>query len=387
MTTTPNQIEFYFPYKKDIYAGKNLLSATAYYPKIKKNLINHNNQKCDGFYELQNELAEKIKNKRNDFKVFHLFYEFGSNHYKSSNDLIGIVLNFKSIEKIKLKARKKTHYRFRELVSYNEYKKLFLRGEKSLRRGDCYQYNLTIPFEFKLKKMITFSQLMGNLWEKEESRGAYAHGTYLPSLGISILSNSPECLFQIYRQGDESIIETMPIKGTLKSTNKDFSKQWEKLKSSYKDQCELYMITDLLKNDLAKIDARNVIVEKLKAPLIVPGILHQYSKISTKTKRDLALGEIVQSLFPGGSITGAPKKKVMEIIDQLENRNRGIYCGSTIISFGKLRAASINIRTALYDHHDNCLHYQAGGGITLQSDAQDEWEEIQNKVESFSSLL
>jgi anthranilate/para-aminobenzoate synthase component I len=95
----------------------------------------------------------------------------------------------------------------------------------------------------------------------------------------------------------------------------------------------------------------------------------------------------MQSLFPGGSITGAPKKKVMSLISSFERYQRGAYCGSTLLCINKRKSASINIRTALIDFEHKVWRYGAGGGITLLSKAHEEFQEMELKVSSFTSLF
>jgi len=95
----------------------------------------------------------------------------------------------------------------------------------------------------------------------------------------------------------------------------------------------------------------------------------------------------MKALFPGGSITGAPKKRVMEIIKAVECFERGIYCGSTLLCIGDKKIASINIRTASIQIENRVWRYGAGGGVTLLSRPVDEFKEMEAKVESFLKLL
>jgi anthranilate/para-aminobenzoate synthase component I len=198
-----------------------------------------------------------------------------------------------------------------------------------------------------------------------------------------ILSNSPECLFQ-YRNQE---VFTMPIKGTMKRNKGSWKTLWQKMLEDPKEEGELLMITDLLKNDLNRLDTPVAKVIKLRAPLIVPGLLHQYSLISVKLKNQISLSSTLKKLFPGGSITGAPKKRVMEIIPQVERFNRGLYCGSTLLCIGDKKAASINIRTATINLEERVWRYGAGSGVTLLSRPVDEFKEMEQKVESFLKLL
>lgn len=263
-----------------------------------------------------------------------------------------------------------------EKPSFEEYKTSFNKGYESLEKGDCYQFNLTFPFKFKFEG--DFLNLCSSLFRNPAHQGEYAHATFCPSLDWGILSNSPECLFN--QRG--TTLETKPIKGTIKNEEG----AWKKMFESEKDKAELFMITDLLRNDLNKIEPKAKVL-KLRVPLKVPGLLHQYSHIELKTSKKVALARTIKALFPGGSITGAPKIKTMKILESLEHRARGAYCGSTIFFNRDETKASINIRTAEVFMSENSFSYGAGGGITLLSKAASEYEEMLAKVDSFTLVL
>jgi anthranilate/para-aminobenzoate synthase component I len=260
--------------------------------------------------------------------------------------------------------------------SFEQYKQAFDKGYESLLKGDSYQFNLTFPFKYKFEG--DFLNLCSNLFRNPVHQGEYAHATYCPSLDWGILSNSPECLFN--QRGNT--LETKPIKGTIK----DSKGAWKEMFESEKDKAELYMITDLLRNDLNKI-APYAKVLKLRVPLKVPGLLHQYSHIELKTDKEIELEKTIKALFPGGSITGAPKINTMKILNSLEHRARGAYCGSTLFFFRDETKASVNIRTAEVSTASNTLTYGAGGGITLLSKATSEFDEMLAKVDSFTLVL
>jgi anthranilate/para-aminobenzoate synthase component I len=173
----------------------------------------------------------------------------------------------------------------------------------------------------------------------------------------------------------------------MRRDGKSVKQLWQQMLSDKKEEGELLMITDLLKNDLNRLETPSARVIKLRAPLLVPGLLHQYSLISVKLKEDISMAKTMKALFPGGSITGAPKKRVMEIIGDIERYQRGIYCGSTLLCLGNKKAASINIRTASINIEERIWRYGAGGGITLLSRPVDEFKEMEDKVSSFLKLL
>src|SRR5690606_20737055 len=103
--------------------------------------------------------------------------------------------------------------------------------------------------------------------------------------------------------------------------------------------------------------------------------------------KNISFKQLISSIFPGGSITGAPKKKSIEIIEKIEKRERGFYCGSTILWGERSIKASINIRSGVFDLNTSKLYYQAGGGITLQSKVREEYSEMLAKVDSFTEYL
>ncbi|WP_372654065.1 chorismate-binding protein [Halobacteriovorax sp.] len=267
-------------------------------------------------------------------------------------------------------------------VSKVAYQESFEKGFKHLTRGDCYQFNLTFPFSYRWERSLSAEEICSKLWTKIESRSPYAHGTYIPAIDKLFLSNSPECLFQGSLKKGESKVWSMPIKGTLER-GKDWRKSWKLLKASRKDQGELNMITDLLRNDLTRIDLQASRVVRKCAPLLVPGIIHQYSVIETRLREETSLLSILSAMFPGGSITGAPKKNVMKILKKIESVPRGFYCGSTVLLDNDIFAASINIRSAEIDLKSRMMHYHAGGGITLLSKVDEEYLEMCLKKDSF----
>lgn len=328
-------------------------------------------------------------------KIFHLFYELGhliegieSKTFSKHNPILAIEIHYQdSVDQDAPKKKESSilHEYYREL--YGVYQASFNSGYDALMRGDCYQFNLTYPFRYESDDLLELDHLSSFLFSDTERTGAYAHLTCLPSLERIYLSNSPECLFQGKMQEDHLKLWTMPIKGTIKCSDDEVEEKWEELKRSVKDQAELYMITDLLRNDMTRIEQTPSKVVKKKLPLKVPGLLHQYSLIKVNLSKSITLKKILQGLFPGGSITGAPKKRVMSILDVLENEPRGFYCGSTVILDEDIIGASINIRSGEYDLSSKMLKIHAGGGITLESDCDHEYLEMQAKKDSFLSLF
>ncbi len=329
----------------------------------------------------------KLKERVKHPLVFHFYYEYGLveqglDYLVDNSKPLVVELEYKNSKKTSARKPKLAELPLKTLErpSWSEYKVAFGKVQEELLNGNCYQVNLTFPFDFMSEELLDPRDI-SDFFFAQKNLGAYAHATYLGD--EMILSNSPECLFQ-YRDNE---IFTMPIKGTMRRDGKSVKQLWQQMLADKKEEGELLMITDLLKNDLNRLESPTAKVIKLRAPLLVPGLLHQYSLIAVKLKEDISLAKTMKSLFPGGSITGAPKKRVMEIIGDIERYQRGIYCGSTLLCVGNKKAASINIRTASINIEERIWRYGAGGGITLLSRPVDEFKEMEDKVSSFLKLL
>ena len=366
--------------------------ASLYKLRTKIDLISGKEEIFDGQQLLNQWDDQELQDSK---KVFHLFYELGyliegieSKTYHKHNPILAIEIHYSKSEDLKTPEKfspTRLYEYYREL--YGVYRASFNSGYDALMRGDCYQFNLTYPFRYESDSKLKFESLCSFLFSNKERTGAYAHLTYLPTFKKIYLSNSPECLFQGKMEEDYLKLWTMPIKGTIQCSDLEVGEKWKELKRSVKDQAELFMITDLLRNDMTRIEQSPSKVVKKKLPLKVPGLLHQYSLIEVNLSKAITLKKVLQGLFPGGSITGAPKKRVMSILDVLESEPRGFYCGSTVILDEDIIAASINIRSGEYDLPSKMLKIHAGGGITLESDCDHEFLEMQAKRDSFLSLF
>jgi len=386
---------FPFGENKDLYCLKSPEAAFVFYPKFKNDLISGKKTKCDGRSEIL-KWFNKIEDE-NYIYVFHLSYEYGHYQYDNQWEIIsdscclGVLLKFKRSSLSPLgvfKNKESVGLSLKAAPQYKSYRRDFNSGLNELMNGNCYQYNLTYPFLFEVKNLNRESLISSYVNVSKFRQGRFSMLTYIESLGKAFWSNTPESLFQLKRSSQKTIIQTLPIKGTSdikKSGGK--LKAWKKLKDSEKDQAELYMITDLLRNDLNKIERPVCEVIKKKVPLHAPGIIHQMSLIQISLSPKVLLSKVIMSLFPGGSITGAPKKRVMEILSRIEARSRGLYCGSTIMTRDNRVDCSVNIRTAEIDLASKTLTYSAGGGITVLSDPKLEYEEMLLKVKSFTDII
>jgi anthranilate/para-aminobenzoate synthase component I len=270
---------------------------------------------------------------------------------------------------------------------FSHYKKTMAQIKNYIALGEFYQLNYTNSWTYQINGDV--ENVISNFAKQVDNLSAYAHISYIPQDDLLLISNSPECLFQIKKKKSSTYIESIPIKGSVKcdeSTDQYLAKKT--LLKSKKNQAELYMITDLITNDLNKLGAPYAQVVKNKMCLKVPGILHTASVVRKKCiKNQLSIKKLMTALFPGGSITGAPKISAMNYIRVLESRERENYCGSTVFLHSKGLCASINIRTAQVNLKTNELVLQAGGGITWQSKVKEEWNEMHFKKESLLKML
>ena len=369
-------------------------SAFLYFSTYRLNLLT-GHYEATGIDRLWRELAEiNITDFKQSPYVIHFYFEAGfylhgmKDHLQEETPL-AMVLDYGEGHFVSKKRFKKptTQLELKYLQGplFSDYKKQFEEVYRHLLNGDCYQINLTHPFEYFYEKTHSSDDWLNHFFSSEKI-SPYAHATYIQDSEQLILSNSPECLVQKSQRGDE--IFTMPIKGTIRfKDNNESLKIWNTLKNSIKDENELFMITDLLRNDLNFLSGGKSCVRALKKPLHVPGLLHQYSVISAPLKPFQDLYSTLLGIFPGGSITGAPKKRVMEYIHQIEMNPRGLYCGSTLLMYEKFCGLNINIRTADISLLDRHLKLGAGGGVTLKSKPSEEFLEMKFKAESFLTLF
>lgn len=369
-------------------------SAYLYYSDYRLDLLTGHYDPV-GFDRLCRELAEiNVTDFRKSPYVAHFYFEagfylLGMKEKITEETPLAIVVDYGEghyVSKKRFKpVQKNFELKYLQGPLYSDYKKQFEKVYEHLLDGDCYQINLTNPYEYFYDKSLNADDWLNHFFSSPKL-SPYAHATYIQDSEQLILSNSPECLIQKSNSGDE--LFAMPIKGTVRLQSEEkFMQAWNELKNSEKNEGELYMITDLLRNDLNFLSQGKSKVVALKKPLFVPGLVHQYSVISSPIRPYQDLYSLLLSVFPGGSITGAPKKRVMEYIHQIESNPRGLYCGSTLLMFEKFCGMNINIRTADISLLDRHLRVGAGGGLTLRSKPSDEFLEMKAKVESFLTLF
>jgi para-aminobenzoate synthetase component I len=271
------------------------------------------------------------------------------------------------------------HGRITSNFSRASYDVAFAAIQAYLRAGDCYQINLAQRFAARASgdAFAAYCKL------RELSPAPYSAFLNLPRL--QILCASPERFLQV-QQGH---VETKPIKGTRPSVAdaRQNALLVQDLRSNPKDRAENLMIVDLLRNDLGK----NCVPGSVQVPNLfeVESYATVHHLVSTVTG-ELAAGRdalvLLRDCFPGGSVTGAPKQRAMEIIEQLEPQRRGIYCGSIgYIGFDGNMDCNIAIRTLVYAGGE--IRCWAGGGIVADSEAGAEYQETLDKAAAMLELL
>ncbi len=245
--------------------------------------------------------------------------------------------------------------------------------------GDCYQVNYAQCFEGK----TTASP--ASLYRRLRCFNPATHAAFLNCGSFQILSSSPESFLEI--AGNQ--ITTQPIKGTRpRNIDDKIDKRFRKeLWSSKKDRAELLMITDLERNDLGRVCLPgSVTTKELTGLLQLPHLYHLYSVISGRLEPDKTVGDVLNACFPGGSITGAPKIRAMQIIRELEDHPREIYTGS-IGSISIDGSVQMNIAIRTMTHEAGEIKIYAGGGIVTDSDPEQEYEECLVKLKGMQAAL
>jgi anthranilate/para-aminobenzoate synthase component I len=243
-----------------------------------------------------------------------------------------------------------------------------------IRAGDIFQANLSQRFTASLPAQPY--EIFDRLIEKTPA----TFGALLDFGDFALIGNSPELFFQV--APDRKIV-TRPIKGT-RPNSPGMEKE---LRDSVKDQAELNMIVDLERNDLGRVcEIGSVKVIKPREIESHPTVLHGVATIEGRLRDNVNFVDLLRGIFPGGSITGAPKIRAMQIIEELEPVRRGPYCGAvgTICSTGEMQF-NMAIRTMIVK--DGEVHIPVGGGIVADSNPLAEYEETLTKARAMFAAL
>lgn len=255
------------------------------------------------------------------------------------------------------------------------YLELIERCRKKIIDGESYEICLTNQFctDVELDPVRLYCVL--------RKENAAPFGGFIRTGRFCVLSTSPERFLKVQADGS---VQTKPIKGTC-ARAKDARVDHEnavRLAGSEKDQAENLMIVDLMRNDLGRISVPGSIgVSKLMGIESYETVHQMVSTVESKLRAECTLVDALRAVYPGGSISGAPKKRTLEIIDELEATSRGIYCGTLgYLGYNRLADLNVAIRTLSYD--GQTLKFGAGGAVTYLSDPNAEFEEVLLKAES-----
>ena len=269
--------------------------------------------------------------------------------------------------------------RWQSNMSRQQYGEKFRQVQAYLQSGDCYQVNLAQRFQ---------ASYQGDEWQafvrlNRANRAPFS--AFLRFDDSAIMSLSPERFIQL----EQGHIQTRPIKGTLPRLEDPIAdaEQARRLAHSPKDRAENLMIVDLMRNDIGRVAVPgSVRVPELFVVEPFPAVHHLVSTITATLPAALHATDLLRAAFPGGSITGAPKVRAMEIIDELEPHRRNAWCGSIgYLSVCGNMDTSITIRTVTAS--EGTLYCSAGGGLVADSEEGAEYQETFDKVNRILSQL
>jgi len=249
--------------------------------------------------------------------------------------------------------------------------------------GDVYQVNLARRLRAPIDRDGDALALYRALIEHSPC----AYGALIEAPGVRVVSGSPERF--IARAAGSQRLETRPIKGTRRRTGDPLRDAVlaDELANDSKERAEHLMIVDLERNDLGRVaEIGSVVVDSFGRVVELPTLLHMISTVSCELHADVGLASILRATFPGGSITGAPKVRAMEIIEELEPTRRGVYTGAIgYVGPGDAIELAIAIRTAVLC--DGALHLHVGGGVVADSTAEREHAETEEKAAAWRAAI
>lgn len=248
-------------------------------------------------------------------------------------------------------------------VDFKTYANSFRQVIEEIKSGNTYLLNLT--FRSKIETSLSFSEIF-----------AQANAPYKLLIDDKFVCFSPECFVKI----EDNTISTYPMKGTIDAS---VTNAKEQILNNIKETAEHTMIVDLMRNDLNMVAIKTAVpkfryIDKIKAGD------KELLQVSSEIKAQLSdnwhknLGRILDKLTPAGSISGTPKQSTLKIIDRVESFSRGLYCGVFGVYDGKSLKSAVMIRAIVKE--GNKLYYHSGGGITLDSNLEMEYQELLDKI-------
>jgi len=268
--------------------------------------------------------------------------------------------------------------------SEREYVEKVLRVKEYIAAGDIFQANLSHRFRIASPPPLPF-----RIYRRLRKINPSPFSAYLDLGTVQIASGSPERLVQVRASEGKRLVATRPIAGTQPrgENNVEDQRMIQALYQSEKERAEHLMLVDLERNDLGRVCRYGSIeVDELMALEKYSHVFHLVSNIQGELRPDVKLTEVVQALFPGGTITGVPKVRCMEILSELEKRARGIYTGAVgYLDFTGEMDLNIAIRTWVRQGEE--MSFQVGAGIVADSDPQREYRETLQKAAALVKAL
>jgi para-aminobenzoate synthetase component 1 len=307
------------------------------------------------------------------------FYDEVLAYDNLTHKIYGKKLEFKNVQDSAMNPRIEETIGLKSNFSKEDYIKTVNKAKEYIRRGDIYQVNLSQRFESRI------NMEPHELYLRLRDFSPAPFSSYLNFGDCTVISSSPERF--LMKKGP--YIETRPIKGTRPRSSDPLMDEFNRheLVKSYKDRAEHIMIVDLERNDLGRIcEYGSVKPTEFIALKEYSTVFHLVSTISGRLKKNIDAIDCLLAAFPGGSITGAPKIRSMEIIEELEPVKRAIYTGAIgYISFDGNMDTSIVIRTILVKGKN--LYFQVGGGIVYDSNPGLEYEETLDKAKGIMQAI
>lgn len=264
-----------------------------------------------------------------------------------------------------------------------EYRRRVEVVREEIRAGNTYQVNLSQPLHASFTPSALqrpWATRVADLYRLLRADTPSTLGGLLVDGTRALVSNAPETLLH----WEHGVVRSSPIKGTRPrgATPDEDRAQAEALLGSVKDAAEHVMIVDLVRNDLGRIAAPGSVSAARQPTLVsLPTVHHLITDVEARLAEGVGLGELLAALFPGGSITGAPKIATLDIIERLETAPRGLYCGGLVLITPEAVTVNIAIRSGVCDAQGLTVH--GGGGIVIDSDPEDERLESLAKVRAF----
>lgn len=354
--------------------------------------LDNTNDWCFGHlsYDLKNEIEELTSEHENKigFPVLCFFEpqyvlqlneqqlkigSFADDHAQLFEQICAMEVNDEQSNSIEVKER----------MSREQYIGTIKKIQQHILRGDCYELNYCMEFFAESANInpVQVYQSLTKISPNPFSAFYKVHNKYL-------LCASPERFLR--KKGNELL--SQPIKGTLKRDVHNWAEDEvlkQQLFKSEKDRSENVMVVDLVRNDLSRVCKEGTVkVDELFGIYSFPQVHQMISAVSGELNEGITFKQIIEATFPMGSMTGAPKRRVMQLIDEFEPTARGIFSGAVgYISPEKDFDFNVVIRSILYNESNNYLSYLVGSGITWYSDAANEYDECLLKAEAIRSVL